>query len=263
MIEFQTFITITFGVIGMLFGSFANVCVHRIPLGESVVSPGSRCPNCRTDIAWYDNIPVLSWLFLGRKCRHCHTPISWRYPLLELSMGLMWTAVAWAYPIADYSLLFIAQAIFLVSALWVLTLIDLETFLLPDVITLPGIVIGLIFSWFMGYFIDAVIGAIAGYSVFWLVAKGFLLVTGREGMGYGDFKLLAMLGAFMGWQSLPFIIMLSSISGAIIGSLSLLAAKKGMNAEIPFGPYLAVAGVTWYFWGRYILGWYLTLINAT
>lgn len=260
MISIHMFTTITMGILGLLFGSFSNVCVHRIPLGESVVSPGSRCPNCRSDIAWYDNIPVFSWLILGRKCRHCHQPIAWRYPMLELSMGMIWAAITWYYPLDIYSAWFLAQAIILVSILWILTLIDLETFLLPDILTLPGIVVGLLFSWKLGYFTDAVIGAVAGYSVFWLVARLFLVVTGRDGMGYGDFKLLAMLGAFMGWQALPFIILLSSFSGAIIGSITLILAKKGLQAEIPYGPYLAAAGVIWFFWGASILQWYQGVI---
>ena len=261
MISLHLFTTLTMGLLGLLFGSFANVCVHRIPLGESVVSPGSRCPNCRTEIAWYDNIPVISWLMLGRKCRHCHSPIAWRYPMLELSMGIIWAAITWYYPFDTYSIWFLAQAIILISLLWILTLIDLETFMLPDILTLPGIAVGLIFSWKLGYFADALIGATAGYAVFWLVARAFLIMTGREGMGYGDFKLLAMLGAFMGWQALPFIILLSSFTGAVIGSITLTLAKKGLQAEIPYGPYLAAAGVIWYFWGAFILHWYQGVIG--
>jgi len=254
--DFHIFYTLSLAIFGLLFGSFANVCVHRIPLGESVVTPGSHCPSCNTAIAWYDNIPLLSWLMLGRKCRHCASPIAFRYPLLELTMSGIWGIIAWHYPPS----LFLVQSIIFVSMLWVLTLIDLETFLLPNVITLPGIVIGLLFAWFGGYLIEASIGALAGYAVFWLVARLFFLATGREGMGQGDFKLLAMLGAFMGWQALPFIILLSSVTGTIIGSISLLMAKKGLQAEIPYGPYLAAAGVIWYFWSEYILAWYQATI---
>lgn len=254
--DIQFFFTFAFGVFGLLFGSFANVCVHRIPLGQSIVSPRSRCPQCLEEIAWYDNIPVFSWLILGRKCRHCSAPISIRYPLLELSMGLFWASIAWFYPPSPYPGVLLFQAITLVSILWILTLIDLETFLLPDAITLPGIVIGLVFAWQLDYLNDALIGTIAGYSIFWLVARLFLLTTGREGMGQGDFKLLAMLGAFMGWQALPFIIFLSSLTGAVIGSIALLLTKKGLRAEIPYGPYLAAAGIIWFFWSAHILHWY-------
>ncbi|MES0371214.1 MAG: prepilin peptidase [Mariprofundaceae bacterium] len=252
------FLILSAGIFGLIFGSFANVCVHRIPLRISVVSPGSRCPSCETAIAWYDNIPLLSWLLLGGKCRHCKAAISFRYPLLELFMGLSWAALAWHFGFSVELL----QALFLVSLLWVLTLIDLETGLLPNVLTFPGIGIGLIFAYWLGYVQDAVIGAVIGYGAFWLIARIFLLITGREGMGYGDFKLLAMLGAFMGWQALPFIIFASSFVGAILGSVLLLVAKKHMRAEIPFGPYLAVAGMVWFIWGTDILSWYAGLIRA-
>jgi len=254
--DIHLYLVLSLTILGVLFGSFSNVLVHRLPRGESIVSPGSRCPSCQTPIAWFDNIPVLSWLFLGQRCRHCDSPISWRYPMLELSMGILWGLVAWFYSPS----LFLFQAIVLVTLLWVLTLIDLETFLLPDVITLPGMIIGLIFAWYLGYFSDALIGVVVGYAVFWLVARTFLWATGREGMGQGDFKLLAMLGAFMGWQALPFIILLSSVTGAIIGSIALLLAKKGLQAEIPYGPYLAAAGIIWFFWSAQILYWYQTMI---
>lgn len=253
--------TIYIGIIGLLVGSFANVCVHRIPQNKSIVTPRSKCPNCNTEIAWYDNIPVVSWLLLGRKCRYCRHPISWRYPMLELTMGLAWATIAWFYPIDQYTPVFILQAITLFTLLWILTLIDLETFLLPNALTFSGIAIGLFLAWQAGYILDALLGAMAGYIIFWLIAKLFLLATGREGMGQGDFKLLAMLGAFMGWQALPFIIMLSSFTGAIIGSLFLLMAKKGLKAEIPYGPHLAAAGLIWFFWGVEILNWYQSMVD--
>jgi len=240
------------GMLGLMVGSFSNVCVHRIPRGESVVHPRSRCPACGSMIAWYDNIPVFSWLLLRGRCRKCGGRISARYPLLELLMGASWAALAWHYG----PTLFFAEAIVLVTLLWILTLIDLETYLLPNVLTLPGIAIGLGFAWWHGMLLDGAIGALAGYGVFWLVAKLFFLATRREGMGYGDFKLLAMLGAFMGWQALPFIVLLSSLTGAVIGSIFLLLAKRGMRSEIPFGPYLALAGMIWFLWGGEILGWY-------
>jgi leader peptidase (prepilin peptidase)/N-methyltransferase len=154
------------------------------------------------------------------------------------------------------------QALVLVSLLWILTLIDLETGLLPNVLTFPGIATGLAFSWQFGYLQDAVIGAVVGYGAFWMIARLFLLMTGREGMGYGDFKLLAMLGAFMGWQALPFIVLASSFTGAVIGSLFLLMSQRHIRAEIPFGPYLAAAGMVWFLWGRDILQWYAGLIHV-
>ncbi len=247
------------GLFGLVIGSFANVCVHRIPRGESVVVPGSHCPACNHALAWYDNIPVLSWLLLNGACRYCHATISSRYPLLEATMALAWGLLAWHY--AAPSLL-LAEALLLFTLLWILTWIDLETMLLPDLLTLPGIAVGIGFSFLdgsllHGAWLDSVIGAAVGYGFFWGVARLFLLCTGREGMGYGDFKLLALLGAFMGWQSLLFIVFASSAIGAVIGSLSLLLARRGIRAEIPFGPYLALAGMIWFLWHQPILRAYL------
>ncbi len=240
-------------LVGLMVGSFANVCVYRIPRCESIAFPGSRCPACGHAIAAYDNIPLLSWLWLNGRCRHCSAPISWRYPLLELLMAVSWGWLAWRYgPGID-----LAVALTLFSLLWVLSFIDLETGLLPDALTWPGIALGLAFSAWNGDWQSALIGAVAGYGVFWLIARLFLLATGREGMGYGDFKLLAMLGAFMGWQALPFIILASSLVGTVAGAIFLLLARRGLRAEIPFGPYLAVAGMIWFVWGDRLLGWYL------
>ena len=239
-------------LLGLMFGSFANVCVYRIPRSESIVYPGSHCPGCHHDIAARDNIPLFSWLMLGGKCRHCCAGISWRYPLLELLMGFSWGALAWHYGASPILL----QALCLFFLLWVLTFIDLETGLLPDVLTLPGIALGFGFSLWLADWQASLIGAVAGYALFWLIARVFLWITGREGMGYGDFKLLAMLGAFMGWQALPFIVFTSSMIGALVGSLFLLLAGRGLRAEIPFGPYLAAAGMVWFVWSEAILAWY-------
>ncbi len=248
------------GLLGLIFGSFANVCVHRIPRRQSVAWPASHCPTCAHDIDWFDNIPILSWLWLKGRCRHCGAAIAWRYPMLELVMGISWAALAWHFGPSLQCL----EAVILFFLLWVLTVIDLETGLLPNALTFPGIAMGLgLSAWTGGLagLIDGLIGAVAGYGIFWAVARIFLLLTGREGMGYGDFKLLAMLGAFMGWQALPFIIFASSFAGAIIGSVFLLLSRKGMRAEIPFGPYLALAGMVWFLWGGDLLSWYAGMIG--
>ena len=254
----EQFLVLASGLFGLLFGSFANVCVHRIPLRISIVSPRSRCPVCEHEIAWYDNIPLVSWLMLSGKCRNCRAPISIRYPLLELLMGLSWAGLAWKFGWSPV----LIQALVMISLLWILTLIDLETGLLPNLLTFPGIAAGLLFSFWAGHLQDAIIGVVVGYGAFWLVARLFLLFTGREGMGYGDFKLLAMLGAFMGWQALPFVIFASSLVGAVVGSVFILLARRKMRAEIPYGPYLAAAGVVWFLWGGGILQWYAGLIRG-
>ena len=244
-------------LLGLMVGSFANVCVHRIPKGESIVFPGSRCPACGQAITWYDNLPLFSWLWLRGRCRHCHAGIAMRYPLLEFLMGASWGLLAWHFGPA----LQLVMALLLVSLLWVLTFIDLETGLLPDTITLPGIAVGLLFSFWTGEPVDSLVGAVAGYGLFWLVSRVFLLLTGREGMGYGDFKLLAMLGAFFGWQALPFIIFVSAFCGAVIGGIYLLVSRRHVRAEIPFGPYLALAGMLWLLTGPDIWQWYLSLVR--
>jgi len=245
------------GLFGLMFGSFANVLVYRLPRGESVVFPGSHCPSCGHALTWYENIPLVSWLVLKGHCRYCDAPISIRYPLLELFLGLTWAYLAWHFGWG----LPLLMALVLSMMLWTLTWIDLETGLLPNAITFPGIAIGILFGSISGHIQDSVIGAIAGYGVFWLVARVFLLLTRREGLGYGDFKLLAMLGAFLGWQALPFTIFLASAVGAIIGSLYLLLARKHGRTQIPFGPYLAVSGMVWLLWGPGLLGWYLNMMQ--
>ena len=254
--DLQTFVIGLSGLLGLIIGSFSNVCVYRIPRGESVAFPGSHCPNCNHAIAWYDNVPLLSWLILRAKCRHCHVGISARYPFLEVLMGISWACLAWKYGPTPLLL----QALVLVSWLWILSLIDFETGYLPDVLTLSGVALGLAFAWWFGFLVDAIWGAVAGYAVFWLVAKLFFLVTRKEGMGQGDFKLLAMLGAFMGWQALPFIVFVSSLVGAVVGLCYLKLANKDRYTEIPFGPYLAMAGMLWFLWGHELLQSYSTML---
>ena len=249
------FVILACGFLGLLFGSFANVLVHRLPRGESIAFPGSRCPACAHAIAWHDNIPVVSWLLLHGRCRHCAASVAVRYPLLEAGLGILWALLAWHFSLTPE----LGMALVLSFLLWVLTWIDLETGLLPNALTFPGIAAGLLFAFFIGDVYASLAGALAGYAVFWLVAKVFFLVTGREGMGQGDFKLLAMLGAFLGWQSLPFVIFLSSFVGAVIGSVYLLLTRNSMRVEIPFGPYLAAAGLIWLVWGEGLLLWFNTL----
>ena len=244
--DVQTLVVLMGSILGLLVGSFSNVCVYRIPRGESIAFPGSHCPNCAHEIAWYDNIPVCSWLILKAKCRHCQVPISGRYPFLELLMGISWGLLAWKFGPTPMLL----EAWLLVSFLWILSLIDYETGYLPDVLTLSGMVLGLGFAWWIGDWEASLVGAVLGYGVFWLIAKAFFLLTHKEGMGAGDFKLLAMLGAFMGWQALPFVVFLSSVMGTVVGLIYLKVSGLGKQTEIPFGPYLAVAGMVWFVWGH-------------
>ena len=268
------------GILGLLVGSFLNVVIHRLPRmmerewqcqcaelrgeetpqGEtiSLVKPRSRCPACGHAISALENIPIVSWLFLRGKCSACQAAISMRYPLVEAVTGLL-TAFAAVHFGFGWSAL---GAILLIWALIALTFIDFDTTYLPDAITLPLLWCGLLFNLGNTYadLPSAVIGAMAGYLALWSVYWGFKLLTGKEGMGYGDFKLLAALGAWLGWQMLPLIVLLSSMVGAVVGILLIVLAKRGREVPIPFGPYLATAGVIAVFWGDTLTQHYLRLI---
>ena len=268
------------GLLGLLVGSFLNVVIHRLPKmmenewrnqcaelhGDapvedepfSLIRPRSRCPSCGHPISALENVPILSWLWLRGRCSDCQAPISPRYPLVEAVTGLC-SAAAAAYFGYGWMLL---GALLLIWSLIALTFIDADTQLLPDSITLPLLWIGLCFNLF-GVFADlssAVLGAMVGYLSLWSVYWAFKLVTGKEGMGYGDFKLLAALGAWMGWQLLPVIVLLSSVVGAIVGMSLIVLAKRGREIPIPFGPYLAAAGLIAFFWGERLSDYYLSLI---
>ena len=268
------------GVLGLLVGSFLNVVIHRLPKmmerdwhgqcaelrGEtllekeplSLAKPRSRCPECGHMITALENIPVISWLVLRGKCSACRKPISIRYPIIEAFTGLLTAFAALHFGFGWTA----AGGILLVWCLIVLTFIDVDSQLLPDSITLPLLWIGLLFNIF-GTYTDlqsAVIGAMFGYLSLWSVYWCFKFVTGKEGMGYGDFKLLAAIGAWLGWQVLPLTILLSSLVGAIVGIALIVLAKHGRNVPIPFGPYLATAGLIALFWGKELTQSYLGLM---
>jgi len=268
---------ITAGLFGLIVGSFLNVVIHRLPKmmeadwqcqcaelrGEeppateplTLATPRSRCPKCGHGITAVENIPVISWLGLRGKCSACKAPISIRYPLVEAITGLLSAYAAWHFGFGPAGI----GAILLVWAMIALTGIDFDTQLLPDSITLPLVWLGLLFNLFGTYtsLSSAVIGAVVGYLSLWSVYWGFKLATGKEGMGYGDFKLLAAIGAWLGWQMLPATILLSSLVGAIVGIGLIVLAKRGRNVPIPFGPYLAAAGLLALFWGKQINQAYL------
>lgn len=259
-----------FTVLGLAIGSFLNVVIHRLPRmleaewaeqcaelrGESIevrepfslARPGSRCPHCQRPIRPIENIPIISYLWLRGRCKGCNTAISARYPLVEALTGLTFGLVAWHSP----SIPAASAALPYVAALIALSAIDFDTKLLPDDITLPLLWGGLLANLF-GIFVpleSAVIGAIAGYLILWSVYWLYKLASGREGMGYGDFKLLAAIGAWLGWQILPFVVLISSILGALVGISLIVFTKHGREIPIPFGPYLAVAGIVALLWGK-------------
>lgn len=267
----ESALLITFAaVLGLLIGSFLNVVIHRLPKmmerdwqsqcaelrgealpeGEklSLLAPRSRCPHCGHAISAIENIPVLSYLFLRGRCRQCNVPISLRYPLVELLTAALFGLAAWRF---GYSAMALGAMLFCAFAI-VLTFIDFDTQLLPDDLTLPLLWAGLLFNLWGMYtnLASAVVGAVVGYLSLWSVYWGFKLFTGKEGMGYGDFKLLAAIGAWVGWQILPLTILLSSFVGALVGIALIVIARQGRNVPIPFGPYLAAAGVIALFWGK-------------
>ncbi len=271
------------GLLGLCVGSFLNVVIHRLPRmmerewqaqcaelrGEtpstaeaplSLSRPRSRCPHCGHPISALENIPLLSYLLILRgKCSGCGQAISPRYPLVELLSGLLSAYAAWHFG----PTLQTAGALLLIWALIALSFIDLDTQLLPDAITLPLLWLGLLFNLMRTYAdIDgAVIGAMAGYLSLWSIFWLFKLATGKEGMGYGDFKLLAALGAWLGWSMLPVIVLLSSLVGAAAGIALIALARHGRNVPIPFGPYLAAAGIIALFWGQELTRNYLGLLH--
>jgi len=233
-------------IFGALVGSFLNVVILRLPSpGASIIFPASHCPKCRAAIRWYDNIPILSFILLGRRCRACKTPIAWQYPLVELSMALLSLALFNRYFISPA---FAGYFIFC-AALLVVIFIDLHHQIIPDVISLPGIGLGLAFS-LLNPFVswqDSAIGLLAGGGVLYAVALSYFLLTKKEGMGGGDIKLLAMIGAFLGWQGLPFIIFCSSLLGSVVGIGAMLKQKKGGKTVIPYGPFLSIAALLYLF----------------
>lgn len=274
--------TAAMGAFGLLIGSFLNVVVYRLPLmmerewrsechllletgaGEGddgpvfdLVQPRSRCPSCQMQIAAFDNVPVISYLLLGGKCRHCAQRISARYPMVEAAAGCASAYAGWHFGFVDGVLTLESLARSLAAAVFAwyliaLALIDFDTQLLPDSMTLPLLWFGL-GAGFFGIFApdldSAVLGAMFGYLSLWSVYWVFKFVTGKEGMGYGDFKLLAALAAWLGWQSLPALILLSSAVGAVVGISLLLSGLRRRSEPIPFGPYLALAGIIMMFWG--------------
>ncbi|MGR5253320.1 prepilin peptidase [Vibrio astriarenae] len=270
-------------VFGLIVGSFLNVVIYRLPkmmeldwrkeCAEyfpeynipkptetlTLSKPNSSCQNCKTPIRIIDNIPVISWLLLRGRCHKCQSKISPRYPLVELATALLCYLVANHFGFSGYAIALLFFTFTLVAA----TFIDLDTMLLPDQLTLPlmwgGIALAL-FEISPVSLQDSVVGAMAGYLSLWSVYWGFKLLTGKEGMGYGDFKLLAALGAWLGWQVLPMIILLSSVVGLVFGLIQLRLQKQGIEKAFPFGPYLAIAGWIAMLWGEHILSVYWSYV---
>ncbi len=242
-------------IIGCCLGSFYNVVIHRLPKGESLVRPPSHCPGCDRPIAPYDNIPVVSYLLLRGKCRHCRVHISPRYPLVEALTGLVAMLLFRRYGFHPQLLVEFVFA----SILIIITFIDLDTYTIPDVFSLTGIGLG-----FLGSFLtarlswtDSLLGVLLGGGLFWAIAAGYAWVRRREGLGGGDIKLLAMIGAFVGWSGVVFTILAASISGLAVGLVVMARSRQGLTAMIPFGPFLALGAISYIFWGQSFFQWYM------
>ena len=243
-------------IFGAMVGSFINVCIHRLPREESVVFPASHCPHCQSPIRPYDNIPLFSFIFLKGRCRSCHHPIAWRYPLVELAHGLGGLLLVWQFGFSAQAAVY---ALFL-AALIAVIFIDLSHQIIPDVITLPGMAIGLVAAATVlppGW-ANAMTGLLLGGGLFYIVAVLSVVLLKKEGMGGGDIKLIAMIGAFLGWEATLLTIFLAALTGSVVGIFLILARGRSRAEPIPFGPFLAMGAMISLFWGGTILRWYLT-----
>jgi leader peptidase (prepilin peptidase)/N-methyltransferase len=249
-------------IFGALIGSFLNVCIYRVPRKLSIILPSSRCPSCNNPIRPWDNIPLLSYVFLGGRCRYCRTRIPFRYPLVEGLNALCYTALLWRYgPGLD----FLIYCLFC-SSLIVITFVDLDFQIIPDRITIPGVAIGLVAGSFvlpnpftradaLG-FIPSLIGAACGFGFYYVVAFLSLAFLKKEGMGGGDIKMMAMVGAFMGWKAVILTTFLASLAGSVVGISMIIAKGREKGSLLPFGPFLSVGAVVSLFFGQEILQWY-------
>jgi leader peptidase (prepilin peptidase) / N-methyltransferase len=242
------------GLLGACIGSFLNVVIFRLPLEQSLVSPPSRCPQCGYRLAWYDNLPIVGWLLLGGRCRKCRNRISIQYPLVELITAVLFVLVVWLTPPGP---LMVSRLIF-VSLLIPLFVIDLQLQILPDVITIPGIATGLLLSLIAPPGLrDALIGILTGAGLFYAVFYAYFLWRRVEGMGFGDLKMLGMIGAFLGWKAVLITLVLSSLLGALVGGALMLVKRAGMETALPFGTFLAIGSLAAMFVADRFVDWYL------
>ncbi|MFV0438559.1 MAG: prepilin peptidase [Desulfopila sp.] len=255
MEQTEPLILVFSSIFGAIVGSFLNVVILRLPReGASIVFPASHCPQCRHPLAWYENIPVLSYLVQRGKCRHCKAVISPQYPVVELLTALLTAAL-----VHHFGLTWAAAGYFLfTAALVVIIFIDIQLQIIPDVISLPGIVLGFAFSFVNPAvsWLDSLLGIVAGGGILYGIATLYALLRKQDGLGGGDIKLLAMLGAFLGWQSLPFIVFSSSLSGSLVGIIAMGVQKKGGQTRIAFGPFLALAGLCYMFFSKPIISYF-------
>lgn len=241
------FLSVLAFIFGAAVGSFLNVCIFRIPAKQSIVKPSSQCPHCHHSVRFYDNIPLISFLILRAKCRDCGGAISWRYPLVELLTAILTLLLFIKFGLTlNFAVFFLFTAVLIT-----ITFIDIDHQIIPDVLSLPGIPIFFLAAVFIVKvpWHEALIGLLVGGGILWLIAFVYELVTKREGMGGGDVKLLAMIGGFLGWKALIFILLVSSFTGAIVGILAMIVKKQDMKYAVPFGPFLSIAAIAYIFFG--------------
>jgi leader peptidase (prepilin peptidase)/N-methyltransferase len=257
----ESMILIIAAIFGAVVGSFLNVVILRLPdPGQSIIFPASHCPQCNSPLHWYENIPLLSYIFLRGRCSHCKCGISSQYPLVELTMALLTAALVYRFQLSTTT----AGYFFFSAALLVIIFIDIRHQIIPDVISLPGIVLGFLFSLVSDTLSwqSSLIGLLVGGGVLYAVAFFYALLRKIDGMGGGDIKLLAMIGAWLGWQSLPFVIFASSTTGAVVGIVAMRRQKKGGQTRIPFGPFLSLAALVYMFYSDKILYFYTLYLTG-
>ena len=253
------FVLVSAFIFGACIGSFLNVCIYRIPLGRSVVSPGSQCLRCASRLAWYDNIPLVSYVVLAGRCRACGARFSFRYLCVEALTGLLSALVVYRFGLSLPGLGFFVLS----TALVVISFIDLDHQIIPDVISLPGVLLGVTFSGVnpaIGWQ-SALIGAALGGGILFAVALGYQALTGRQGMGGGDVKLLAMIGAFLGWRAVPFTLLLASFLGSAVGLGTMIRQHRDTKLALPFGPFLAFGALSYVFFGESLIDWYFDVLR--
>jgi leader peptidase (prepilin peptidase)/N-methyltransferase len=247
-------VAVLVGILGLIFGSFLNVCIVRIPEERSVVTPSSHCPRCLAPIFWYDNIPVLSWLLLRGRCRSCEQPISARYPLVESLTALAWLALLrTGHDPREFALYAMLAAVLIV-----ITFIDIDFRIIPDVITLPLILIAPAAALIIKHItvVQSLTGIVLGGGILWAIAEGYLRIRKQEGMGLGDVKMLAMVGGLLGWEGALFTLVMGSVFGTVFGLTAMVIRGGRLDMEIPFGPFLAAGCMLYMLGGPHLIGWY-------
>jgi len=242
-------------ILGLIVGSFSNVCIYRIPRNESIIYPASHCPKCRSKIKPVDNIPLLSFILLKGRCRNCKSKISIQYPVVELLTGLIYLIIYLAYGLSIQTLSYIILS----SALIIIAFIDLNEQIIPDVISLPGIVVGFILSFFINYisFVDSALGIAVGGGIILIIGLGGSVIFKKEAMGGGDVKLAAMIGAFLGWRYIVISLFLGFFLGALAGIVLILSKIKSREDAVPFGPFIVLGSFITLLWGEKIITWYI------